>query len=67
MDDISLIFGLHHDKTLFIIAMYGGSRDTHNPTTMKDICIVFSSKDVTKSLALPKQHESMELLVSQTH
>ena len=66
VDDISHVLGLHQDKTLFVIAMYASIKGTQNPISMEDICIDFNFEDVTKSLALPKQHELMELLVAYT-
>ena len=33
---------------------------------MEDVCIDFTSQDVTKALALLEQHKSMELLVTDT-
>ena len=66
LDDISHVLGLHQDETLSVIAMYAGIRDTQNPTAMEDVCIDFTSQDVTKALALPKQYKSMESLVADT-
>ena len=46
--------------------MYDGIRDTQNKIAMEDIYIDFNFEDVIKSLALPRQQESMELLAART-